>query len=164
MEVSDHVPHRTTYRQNNSWVVREIPVDWLPVHFKTKRLASLFRRAQAATLPEFHIPPTKCFVRRWFCVVHGLKPPLHHHNLLSFGKFQDTERFLIPCPCHVSSQLPPSGEICKYTMVSRTQKKFFERFSIYWYSPLRHDHPGSCSVEVRNPRGAYELPCIIFKL
>jgi len=39
MEVSDHVPHRTTYGQNNSWVVHEIPAEWLPVRWKTKRPA-----------------------------------------------------------------------------------------------------------------------------
>ena len=61
------------------------------------RPASSFRRAQAATLMEFHVPLTNCFVRRWFCAVHGPKPPLHRHNWLSFGKFQDTERFLIHC-------------------------------------------------------------------
>jgi hypothetical protein len=43
---------------------------------------------------------------QWFCVVHGPKPPLHRHNWLSFGKLQDTERFLIPCPRHVSSRMP----------------------------------------------------------
>ena len=26
----------------------------------------------------------------------------------NFGKFQDTERFLIPCPRHVSLRLPPA--------------------------------------------------------
>ena len=31
----------------------------------------------------------------------------------NFGKFQDTERFLIPCPRHVSQRLSPSGETCK---------------------------------------------------
>jgi hypothetical protein len=82
-----------------------------------KRTGRPFRSAQAATLLEFHVPLTNCFVHRWFCVVHGPKPPLHRHNLLSFGKFQDTERFLIPCPHHVSSQLPPSGETCKYATV-----------------------------------------------
>jgi len=50
------------------------------------RPASSFRSAQAATLLEFHIPLTNCFVRRWFCVVHGPKPPLHRHNWLSFSK------------------------------------------------------------------------------
>jgi hypothetical protein len=39
MEVSDHVPHRTTYGQNNSWVVLEIPAEWLPVHCETNRPA-----------------------------------------------------------------------------------------------------------------------------
>ena len=31
----------------------------------------------------------------------------------NFGKFQDSERFLISCLRHVSSRLPPSGETCK---------------------------------------------------
>ena len=44
-----------------------------------------------------HVPFTNCFVCSWFCVVHYPKPPLHSHNWLSFGKFQDTERFLIHC-------------------------------------------------------------------
>jgi hypothetical protein len=35
--VSDHVPNRTTYGQNNSWVVREIPAEWLPVRCETNR-------------------------------------------------------------------------------------------------------------------------------
>jgi len=35
---------------------------------------------------------------------------LHHHNCLSFGKFQDTERFLIHCACHFSSRLPLTVE------------------------------------------------------
>jgi hypothetical protein len=47
-----------------------------------------------------------CFVCRWFCVVLCLKPLLHHHNWLSFGKYQDTVCFLIPCPHNVLSQLP----------------------------------------------------------
>jgi hypothetical protein len=31
MEVLDHIPHRTTYGQNSSWVVHEIPVECLSV-------------------------------------------------------------------------------------------------------------------------------------
>ena len=42
------------------------------------------------------------------------KPPLHSHNWLSFGKFQDTERFLIHCERHVSSRLPSSDGTWKY--------------------------------------------------
>ena len=48
----------------------------------------------------------------------------------NFGKFQSTERFLIPCPRHVSSRLPPSGKTCKYTMAPST-KKNLERLSTY---------------------------------
>jgi hypothetical protein len=45
--------------------------------------------------PEFHVPLTNCFVRMWFCVVHGPKPPLHRHNWLSFCKLKKKreERF-----------------------------------------------------------------------
>ena len=84
--------------------------------------ASSFRSAQAATLLEFHVPLTNYFVRRWFCEVHGPKPLLHRQNLLSFGKFQDTERFLIHCALHFSSRLPPSGGICKYAKAPSTKK------------------------------------------
>jgi hypothetical protein len=122
VEVLDHIPHRTTYGQNNPWVVHEIPVEWLPVRFT------------AHTLLEFHVPLTDCFVRRWFCVVRGPKPRLHCHNWLSFGKFQDTESFLIPCPHHVSSWLPPSGETCRHATVPRTQK-FWEFLYLLIYSP-----------------------------
>ena len=38
-EVSDHVPHRTIYGQNNSRVAHEIPAEWLPVRCRTKRPA-----------------------------------------------------------------------------------------------------------------------------
>ena len=41
-----------------------------------------------------------------------------------------TERFLIHCERHFSSQLPPSGVTCKYTKAPST-KKNLERFSIY---------------------------------
>jgi len=44
----------------------------------------------------------------------------------NFGKFQDTERFLSPCPSHVSSRLPSSGETCKYATAPSTQKKLEE--------------------------------------
>ena len=41
---------------------------------------------------------------------------------LTFGKFQDTERFLIHCVRHFSSQLPPSGGTCKYAKAPNTKK------------------------------------------
>jgi len=67
---------------------------------------------------------------RWFCVVHDPKPPLHRHNWLSFGKFQDTERFLIHCERHISSRLPPSGGTCKYTKAPSTKKTWRDSLSI----------------------------------
>jgi len=45
---------------------------------------------------------------------------------VKFGKFQDTERFRIPSPRHISSWLPPSGETCKYTTAPSTQTKLGE--------------------------------------
>ena len=78
--------------------------------------ACSFCSVQAATQLEFHVPYMNCFVHRWLCVIQGPKPPLHCHNWISFGKSQDTECFLIPCTCHVSSRLPPIGETCKYAM------------------------------------------------
>ena len=86
------------------------------------RPACSFPSAHAVTLLEFHAPLTNCFVRMWFCAVHSPKPPLHRHNWLSFGKFQETERFLILRSRHVSSRLPPSNEICKYTTAPSTKK------------------------------------------
>ena len=100
MEISDHVPHRTTYRQNNSWMVHEFQQSGCL--FVSQRTSS-----QSAGI---HIPFMNCFVCRWFCVVHDPKSPLHSHNWLSFGKFQDTERFLIHCERHFSSRLPPAVE------------------------------------------------------
>jgi hypothetical protein len=48
--------------------------------------------------------------------------PLVTRHMSNFGKFQDTDRFLIPCTRHVSSRLPPSGETCKYATASNIQK------------------------------------------
>ena len=94
---------------------------------------SSFCSAQAATLLEYHVALTNYFVRKWFCVVHSPKPPLHRHNWLSFCKFQDTERFLIPCPRHFSTRLPPSGETCKYATAPVTRTNL-DRFSTYSYA------------------------------
>jgi hypothetical protein len=101
-------------------------------------------------------PLMNCSVHRWFCVIFVPKPPSHHHSWLSFGKFQNTELFLIPCPCLVSSWLPPSGETCKYTMAPITQTNL-ERFSTYWYAPFCFVHLGCCTAELGNPGGAFEL-------
>jgi hypothetical protein len=128
------------------------------------RLAYSFHSAQAATLLEFHVPFMNCFVHRWFCVLHGPKPLLHCHNWLSFGKFQDKECFLISCPCHVSSWLPPSSETCKYTAAPSIQKKTLERFSTYWYAPLCCVCLGRCTAEFGNSRGTYQLPCTLWKI
>ena len=77
-----------------------------------------------------HVPFTNCFVCRWFCVVHDPKPPLHSHNSLSFGKFQDTERFLIHCERHFSSRLPRSGGTWKYAKAPSTKKTWRDSLPI----------------------------------
>ena len=63
-------------------------------------------------------------------MVHDPKPPLHSHNSLSFGKFQDTERFLIHCERHFSSLLPPSGGTWKYAKAPSTKKTWRDSLSI----------------------------------
>jgi hypothetical protein len=55
---------------------------------------------------------------------------------VKFGKFQETERFFIPCPRHVSSQLPSSDKTCKYAVAPRTQKKKTWRDSLFIYMLL----------------------------
>jgi hypothetical protein len=125
------------------------------------QLACSFRSAQAAILLEYLLPLKNCFVCRWFCVVLGPKPLLHHYNWLSLGKFKDTERFLITCPRHISSQLLPSGKICKYTMASITQTNL-ERFSTYWYATFCCITFGCCAAKFGNSGGTYKLPCISF--
>jgi hypothetical protein len=94
-------------------------------------LACSFRSARATTLLKFLVPRIN-FMSVSGSVLLGPKHPLYHHNWLIFGRFQDTERFLIPCPRYVSLRLPPSSETCKYTMVPITQTNL-ERFSTYWY-------------------------------
>ena len=82
---------------NGTWITAE----WLPVRCETNRPSGPMGR---------------------FCVVHDPKPLLHSHNWLSFGKFQDTERFLIHCERHFSSRLPPSGGTLKYAKAPSTKK------------------------------------------
>jgi hypothetical protein len=124
------------------------------------RPACSFRSAQADTQLEFHVSLTNCFISRWFCLVHGPKRPLYRHNWLSFGKFQDTECFLIHCPQHVWSRLPPSGETCEYTTASSTHKKNLDRFSNYWHAPFCCVRLGCCAAEFGSSEGIYELLCI----
>ena len=57
-------------------------------------------------------------------MVHDPKPPQQSHNSLSFGKFQDTERFLIHCERHFSSLLPPSSGTWKYAKDPSTKKNW----------------------------------------
>jgi hypothetical protein len=95
----------------------------------------------------------------WFCVILGPKRSLHRHNWLSFGKFQDTERFLIVCPRHVSSRLIPSGETCKHAMAPATQTNL-ERFCTYWYARLCCVYLGCCAAEFGSSGGTDELPWV----
>jgi hypothetical protein len=49
--------------------------------------------------------------------------PLVTQQMLNDGKFQDTERFLFPCPRRVLSRLPAGGASFKYATVPSTHKK-----------------------------------------
>jgi hypothetical protein len=114
--------------------------------------ACSFCSAQAATLLGFLVPLMNCFTCGWFCVVLGPKPPLCSHNWLSFGKFQDAECFLMPCPCHALSWLPSSGETCKYAMTPITQRNV-ERISAYWYAT------GRSKSRAHQTKSCYKLYC-----
>ena len=48
----------------------------------------------------------------------------------SFGKFQDTERFLIHCERHFSSRLPPSGGTWKYAKAPSTKNAWRDSLPI----------------------------------
>jgi hypothetical protein len=111
-------------------VVHEIRAEWLSVHSKMNRP-----------------------------VVRGSKPLLHCHSWLCFGKFQDTEHRLIPCPRHVLSWLLPCGETCRYTTAPSTQKNL-ERFSVYRYAPFCCVCLGCCTAEFGISGRTYELLCI----
>ena len=63
-------------------------------------------------------------------MVHDPKPPLHSHNSLSLGKFQDTERFLIHCERHFSSRLLPIGGTWKYAKAPSTKKTWRDSLPI----------------------------------
>jgi hypothetical protein len=80
----------------------------------------------------------------------------------NFGKFQDTDRLLIPCPRHVSTTGPPSGETCKYATAPSTKKKLGEILCLLICSflPRLSVCLGCCAVEFGNPGGTYESPCI----
>jgi hypothetical protein len=91
---------------------------------------SVSQRTCSKSSRKLRIPLRNYFFCRWFCVVHGSKPPLHRHNWLSYDKFQDKERFLIPCPRHVSLRLPPSCENCKYATAPSRQKTWRDSLSI----------------------------------
>jgi hypothetical protein len=94
-------------------------------------LAGLFISQQSGS----HSAGISCIAHKLFyplVVLHGTSSetsvtPITIGSVLANSK---TERFLIPCPHHVSSRLPPSGETCKYAMVPITQRNL-KRFSIY---------------------------------
>jgi hypothetical protein len=109
---------------------------------------------QAGTLLAFLVPLTNCFIRRWFFVVLGPKTLLHHHNSFGLIKFQDTEHFVICCPRLAYSQLPSSGETCKYATAPVTTKSWrdslptdalFLAVSPFRISGRTHQLPSTCA-------------------
>ena len=87
------------------------------------------------------------FVQPYSCSICA---PLHRHNWLSFGKFQDTEHFLIHCERHFSSWLPPSGGTCKYTKAPSTKKT--------WRDPLYIDMLLSAVSVLVVAQSIFEIP------
>jgi hypothetical protein len=66
-------------------------------------LACSFRSAQAATLLEFHVPLSNCFVRRWFCMVR-LRCTITIDSVLTNSKTQNG--FLLPSHAMVRHDCP----------------------------------------------------------
>ena len=81
----------------------------------------------------------------------------------NFGKFQDTERFLIPCPRHVSSRLPLAVKPASTprSLVHTHTHKNLERFSTCWYNPFCYVCLGCCAADFGSFGGTYELPCTL---
>ena len=74
-----------------------------------------------------HSAGISCTTHELFCpqvVLYGTwsETSVAPSQLTSFGKFQDTERFLIHCARHFSSRLPPSGGTCKCAKALSTKK------------------------------------------
>jgi hypothetical protein len=71
-------------------------------HARRYRPVALWRAVRFAA----HSFGIYCTTHKLFCVVLGSKPPSERHNWLSFGKFQDIDALLSPCPRPVSSRPP----------------------------------------------------------
>ena len=113
-------------------------------------LACLFNSVQAATLLEYLYHSRIVLCGTW----SKTSVP---SSWLSYGKFQDKEHFVIPCPRHVSSRLPQGRETCIYATVLST-KKNWERYSTYWYATFCCVCLGCCAAEFRISGGTYEFP------
>jgi hypothetical protein len=99
--------------------------------------ACSFCGTQTACFLEFPIPHSYCFVSWWFCMILGLKTMLHCYNWLGFSELQDTKRFLFAWKCHVSTLLPPSGEMGNWAMAQDTRRKLdYLLFSLTCSNPL----------------------------
>ena len=104
MEVSDHVPHRSTYGQNNSSVVHEIPAEWLPVCCETgwpgpsaetvelvqETFVRSHQKSTHCTSQEFQIPQSSVWriLRKrlrmkgyWLQLLQALNPQDHNLRL-----------------------------------------------------------------------------------
>ena len=83
--------------------------------------ASALRNEQAATLLEFmyHSRIVLSVGGSVWYMIRNLRCTV---TIDSFGKFQDTERFLIQCERHFSSRLPPCSGTWKYAKAPTTKK------------------------------------------
>jgi hypothetical protein len=97
--------------------------------------------------PQVSVLPYRCSI----CA------PLVTQQMSNFGKFQDTDRLLIPCPRHVSSWLLLAVKPAS-TPRRLVQKKLGEilYLLICSFLPCLSVCLGCCAVEFRNPGGTYE--------
>jgi hypothetical protein len=160
MEVSDHVPHRTTYGQNNSWVVHEIPVECAQGNEQADRGRPVCFAVHRRPLYWNFMYHSRMFLSVngsvWY-VVWNLHCTDTIDSVLANSKTQNAFLF----PVHAMFHHDCSLAVKPASMPQRLVHKNLERFSTYWYAPLRRDHPSYCTAEVGNPRGSYELPCTL---
>ena len=146
MEVSDHVPHRTTYGQDNSWVVHEIPAEWLPVRFAAHRQPLCWNFMYHSRIILSLGGSVRYMVRNLRCTVTI-------DSVLANSKTQDA--FLSTVHAIFRHDYPLAVEPAS-TPRPLVQKKNFERFSTYWYAPFCPVFLGCWAVEFGSSGGTYE--------
>jgi hypothetical protein len=114
---------------------------------------------QAATLLEFHVPLTNCFVCRWSVWYTVWNLPLHNHNWLSLANSKTQNAFLFAVHAMLLHKCPLVVKPAS-TPWHLVRKKTWERFSSYWYAAFCCVCLGCCAAEFRSSGGIYELSCV----